>query len=198
MVSLFFGSKQHPKAVSWWEPRWSFAPRTLRELRAAFPAAACVRILIASAVAAAAVFGVVEVFVRPGLPALQFNWIAAFAQGVGRTAAYIACMTCLWLAIPPWITVSHRGVLQQVGQIARFFKRQDIRSVHVVLRRDGRHFIRIEKAKGAMRLGLSRKVSLLALAEHFGNQLVVHDRRRGNETLARPMAVDSLAAEDRG
>lgn len=189
MIGRLFRTKLRSKSVGWWEPRWSFVPRTLRELQDAFPAAGYFRILLVSAIATLALFGIVEFFVRPGLPALQFNWFAAFAQGVGRIAVYLAALAAFSVAIPPRITVSAKGVMRQVGQAVRFVKREEIRAVHVVLRRGDRHFIRIEKAKGSLRIGLSRKVSLLALEEHFGDRVVVHDRRKAEATACSNVAT---------
>lgn len=182
MIGRLFRTNPRLKSVGWWEPRWSFVPRTLRELQDAFPIAGGLRILLASAIATLALFGIVEFLVRPGLPALQFNWFAAFAQGVGRITVYLAALAALSITIPPRITVSAKGVMRQVGQAVRFVKQEDVRVVHVVLRRGDRHFIRIEKVKGSLRIGLPRKVSLLALEEHFGDRIVVHDHRKAEAT----------------
>ena len=137
-----------PKPVGWWEPRWSFAPRALRKFRMAFPIASCLRILIYAAVVTLFIYLAIELFLRPAMPAIQFNWLAAFAQGIGGITVYIAGFLGMQWTIPPRITVSKKGIMIQSGQHVTLVKHEHIRAVHFVFRRNGRHFLRVESSTG--------------------------------------------------
>lgn len=171
--------KDHrPKTVGWWEPRWSFAPKNLREFRRALAPKACLHIAIAAAIATVALYIVVELTLRPAMPALQFNWPKAFAQSVAAIAACLAVFLGLSVTVPDYISVSSKRILIQQGGHAEAFKHGDIKAVHRVFRSNDRHFIRVETGTTCRRIGLSPKVSVNALAELLGDKIVIHDRRR--------------------
>lgn len=167
--------KDHsPKTVSWWEPRWSFAPKNLREFRRALAPKACLRIAIAAAIATFALYVVVELTLRPAMPALQFSWPKAFAQSVAAMAACLVIILGLSITVPERISVSSKRILIQQGEHAQAFKHGDITVVHLVFRSNGRHFIRVETGMTCRRIGLSPKVSVNALAELLGDKIVIH------------------------
>jgi hypothetical protein len=174
-------SAQRPKTIGWWEPRWSYVPRIIRETREIFAPPSCLRIALASAAVVLAIYIAVEFWLRPAMPAFQFNWLGAFANGIGGICAFLALHLVLQVVIPPRVTITKRGVARQHAQAASVTKHGDIAAVHLVLRRDDRHFIRVENAKHSRRFGLGRGVSLFALEDHFGDKLVVHDRRHPSE-----------------
>lgn len=168
-----------PKAVVWWEPRWSFAPKNLREFRRALAPKACLRIAIVSTIATFALYVVVELTLRPAMPALQFNWPKAFAQSIAAMAACLAIILGLSITVPERISVSSKRILIQLAEHAQAYKHGDIKAVHLVFRSNGRHFIRIETGTTCRRIGLSPKVPVNALAELLGDKIVIHDRRQG-------------------
>ncbi|HEX5442509.1 MAG TPA: hypothetical protein VFW87_01710 [Pirellulales bacterium] len=118
------------------------------------------------------------------MPALQFNWFFAFLMGTAGIAVCLLFLFGFYAAIPPRVTVSSKNVAIQHGQVISVFKHADIKAVHHVFRSNGRHYLRIETVKSQRRIGLSPKVSLDALAEHFGEKVVVHDRRKGKSSCA--------------
>lgn len=170
-------STTRPKSFGWWEPRWSYVPRMLREIREIFAPQSCLRIVLVSAALVLAIYVAVELWLGPAMPAFRFNWLGAFAKGIGGIGVLLALHIILHVAIPPRVTISKRGIARQHGQAVRVTKHGDITAMHLVLRRVARHFIRVETAKRSQRIGLGRRVSLLALEERFGDKLVVHDRR---------------------
>lgn len=169
---------KRPKSLGWWEPRWSYVPPMLRETREIFAPQSCLRIALVAAAVLLAIYIAVEFWLRPAMPAFQFNWLGAFAKGVGGIGVFLALHVILHIVIPPRITITKRGIATQHGQSALLTKHGDIIAVHFVLRPEDRHFIRVETAKHLRRFGLGRRVSPFALEDHFGDKLVVYDRRR--------------------
>lgn len=153
-------------------------PAFVRASRTSFRPAACLRIALASAAVTLAVYAAAEIWLRPAMPAFQFNWLNGLANSIGGFLFMVAIIFVIRTVIPPRITVTRKGIIEQHGEDARLIKHADIIVVHVVLRRDDRHFIRVETAKHSRRFGLGSGVSLFALEDHFGDKLVVHDRRR--------------------
>ncbi|HJT32765.1 MAG TPA: hypothetical protein VJ783_12050 [Pirellulales bacterium] len=170
--------RARPKTVGWWEPRWSFVPRELRHFNKSFSPKASLRIAGVSAVVTLALYLIVELALRPALPALQIDWPTTLAQVIAGFALILAYLFAICLLLPPYISVSSKRVQIQHGEHVQVITHEQIRVVHFVIRRSGRHFIRVETATTSRRIGISPKVSLDALADHVGEKIVVHDRRR--------------------
>jgi len=140
--------------------------------------ASCDRILWFAAVVSVALYLVVEFAIRPKLPALQFNWFLGFAAGVGGITAQITAYLVLMLVIPPRISINRKGISIQGGQSVRFFKHDQIESVHFVFRHNGRHFIRIHTLTYQRRVGLTKHIAMTYFDQFLNNKIVVHDRRQ--------------------
>jgi hypothetical protein len=179
------------KTIWWWEPRWSHCASVRSEWRELVQLDLWMRVIAVSALATGAIAGVVEVFLRPQLPALQFDWFAALLKSISAIAACLAVHVVLRLAIPSTVSLRPKGISIQWGESVRWFPNEKIISVHLVLRERRRHYLRIVTERGMTRVGIGWRVNLDQVAEFLAGKLVVHTQHSCGTTSTTSARLDA-------
>ena len=167
----------NPTRVFWWEPRWSFVPRELREFRSSLRLGSWLRIVAVSAVVTIAI----ALVANATIPGLQFPWTAAFAVSIAAMVVILFMVMVLLAAVPPLVFITPKGFgwwwppMLHHGFV--YFKRSDLKSVTLTVRDDGMHYVRFRTNRFCKRVGVGRRVRLDRLLEMFGDSLIVRDRR---------------------
>jgi hypothetical protein len=179
-----------PTRIRWWEPRWSFVPRELREFQKSFRMRSWLRIIVISA----AITGAIAVLANAFIPNLQFNWITAFLISVAAIIGIMVVMPVLVVTFPQLVFVTEKGCgwwwppLLHDG--ITYIKRADLKSVTLTIRDDERHVLRFRTNKFCKRIGVARNVKLESLLGMFGDLLIVRDRRHGGTDMQRPTGME--------
>lgn len=173
-------TRRKPNRIIWWEPRWSFVPREVREFRSSFRLRSWLRIILVSYTAVVAI----AIIANAVVPGLKFNWLGAFFASIAAIVGFLLILLALVTTIPPLVFITEYGfgwwwpVLLHDG--FSYFKRSDLQSVTITVRDDGKHYLRLRTKRFCRRIGLGRRVDLNDLVGLFGDLLVVRDRRRSS------------------
>ncbi len=152
---------KQPKSLWWFEPRWSYWPRLIKEVSTILQLKTWLRIvaivILLTVLLASAV--------KRALPDFQFDWAGRLAMSIGGLVLGLAgCLGAYWL-IPPIIRVHAKGISRQQGQGASWRLRADIRRLTIDTTDPGRPRLSIEATgKKPFECGIATKVSVAALA----------------------------------
>jgi len=171
-----------PNYILWWEPRWSFASREIREFQSSLRLRSWLRIIAISAI----VTVTIALLTTALVPGLQFNWIAAFTGTVAAIVVFLLVCLLLLVTIPPLVFITQSGIgwwwPPMLHEGFAYFKRSDLKKVTLTVRADGKTYLRFRTKRFCKRIGVSGRVKLDSLLELIGELLVVRDRRRRGST----------------
>jgi hypothetical protein len=157
------GYWNRPDTLSWFEPRWSFAPRIRKEFSLLLRPGFWLRV----AVLAAPLAALLVVAIRR-IPGVELSWGEATRMGavsVGALIGMLAFAFGIHLLIPPTVRLSAKGLSRQTGNSVRWFRTADLISLTLDLRDPAKPRLRVEAKRKTEELGVGPKVSPERLTE---------------------------------
>lgn len=157
-------------SIGWWEPRRSFRPRLVADLRGAHLTSAVGRAILLSLV----IGGVALIWITRQWPGIEIQPVRLLARAVLTTLFALGLFIAMLWFIPPRISFTERAIVIQEGQLTTPIPYVDIEGVRIDASGGGGPFLIVERMRPrrrTRRIGIADGVDLAELARFLEKAL---------------------------
>lgn len=142
----------------WWEPHWSFRPKLRKVFEPFLNPWLWLRMELAAVVLLGFVFWLAGRFPEIELPMERIALLALILP-----PAILGTPLLMYWWLPPFVSISRKGILIMHGQISRWLLAKRIQTVQLLLQVPAHPLIRVTTTEATETYGIAAKVNLADL-----------------------------------